>query len=364
MTKKVYVPESCVWELTLKCNLRCLHCGSTAGKARENELTLEESLNVADQLVELDCKKVSLIGGEVFLYHGWEEVAKKLTDQGVIVNIITNGLTLGDQQIKQIQYANLVNVAISVDGMEDSHNKIRGTKNAFQKILTAFERLHQENIPIAVVTTLTDFSFPELEQMYALFVEQGIKVWQIQIAHPMGNMKQQQNFLLQPEKIPLITQFIREKRYEHEIRIYTGDNIGYYDKNDKYIRGLPGSITHWKGCQAGLIAVGIDSVGNIKGCQSIYSDEFIEGNIREESLRDIWYKEGNFAYNRNFDINQLTGNCANCDKGAICRGGCRASCFFNKGAYYENTYCLYNRKSKQIKTDTNCQNYQTAIQSS
>lgn len=85
----------------------------------------------------------------------------------------------------------------------------------------------------------------------------------------------------------------------------------------------------------------VASVGNIKGCQSIYSDDFIEGNIREESLKEIWNKEGNFAYNRNFDISQLTGNCADCDKGAIYRGGCRASCFFNQGTNYENTYCLY-----------------------
>ena len=64
-------------------------------------------------------------------------------------------------------------------------------------------------------------------------------------------------------------------------------------------------------------------IGNIKGCESLYSDEFIEGNLREESLSEIWYKEDNFAYNRNFDISMLTGSCKGCDKGAICRGGQR-----------------------------------------
>ena len=81
------------------------------------------------------------------------------------------------------------------------------------------------------------------------------------------------------------------------MRLYAGDDIGYYDENEMYLRNRPGTISSWRGCQAGLRVVGIDSVGNVKGCESLYSDEFIEGNLREESLRDIWCKEGNFAYN-------------------------------------------------------------------
>ena len=48
-----YVPEACVWELTLRCNMRCIHCGSSAGKSRENELTIDECLKVADDLLDL-----------------------------------------------------------------------------------------------------------------------------------------------------------------------------------------------------------------------------------------------------------------------------------------------------------------------
>ena len=123
--------------------------------------------------------------------------------------------------------------------------------------------------------------------------------------------------------------------------MYAGDNIGYYDENELYLRSSPGIIALWQGCQAGLNVVGIDSVGNVKGCESLYADKFIEGNLREESLEEIWYKEGNFAYNREFDVSQLTGTCAGCDKGAICRGGCRASCYFTTGSLFENKYCCY-----------------------
>jgi len=64
-------------------------------------------------------------------------------------------------------------------------------------------------------------------------------------------------------------------------------------------------------------------------------------DLREESLTEIWTKEGNFAYNRNFEVSMLTGACAGCDKGSICRGGCRGSSYFSSGSLFESRYCNY-----------------------
>lgn len=340
-----YVPEKCVWELTLSCNMRCIHCGSAAGKARENELTVNECLGAADELLDLGCKHVTFIGGEVFLYKGWEEVARRLYEGGATVNTITNAFLFGDDQISQVKYGHLANVGISLDGMEENHNRIRNSRTSFQRVLRAFELLRSEDIPAAVVTSLLDFNFCDLDRVYDLLVDNNVKVWQIQIATAMGNMAVQRDILLDPAKLPLITKFIREKRNRQEIRIYAGDDIGYYDENEPYLRNTPGTIATWQGCQAGLRVMGIDSVGNIKGCESLYSEDFIEGNLRQESLKDIWCKEGNFAYNRQFDVSYLSGACAECDKGKICRGGCRGSCYFTTGSRFENAYCCYPGKS-------------------
>jgi len=312
-----------------------------AGKARENELTLDECFDVAEQLVDMGCRQLSLIGGEVFLYRGWEKIARKLSERGLDVNIITNGYTFEDDQIANIKYARLRNVGISLDGMEANHNNIRNVSNSFEKVMKAFDLLNNEEIPIVVVTSLVDRNFKDLDLLYNLLMEKGVRIWQIQIVTPMGNMAHKKNFLLNPEKVPLITKFIREKRNDQKIRIYAGDNIGYFDENELYLRNRPGTISAWSGCQAGLKVVGIDSVGNVKGCESLYSDEFIEGNLREESLAEIWFKEGNFAYNRDFDVDMLIGSCNNCDKGIICRGGCRGACYFSTGSKFENPYCCY-----------------------
>ena len=339
-----YVPEACVWELTLRCNMRCIHCGSSAGKSRQNELTIDECLKVADDLLDMGCQHVTFIGGEVFLYNGWEKVARRFYERGAGANIITNAFLFGKDQIDQIKYAHLTNVGISLDGIEENHNRIRNNSESFKRVLKAFQMLREESIPVGVVTSLMNINYHDLERLYSLLVENQVSVWQIQLATAMGNMGDQRNLLLDPARIPEITEFIRKKRGLQEMNVYAGDDIGYYDENEMYLRGSPGTISVWRGCQAGLKAIGIDSIGNVKGCESLYSDEFVEGNLREESVKEIWCKEGGFAYNRKFNVNQLKGECSDCDKGSLCRGGCRGSSYFTTGSYYENTYCCYPRK--------------------
>jgi radical SAM protein with 4Fe4S-binding SPASM domain len=341
MTSSEYVPEYAVWELTLRCNMKCLHCGSSAGRARANELTVEECLPVADDLLRLGCRQITFIGGEIFLYQGWERVARRMSDGGAKVNLITNGYLMGAEEIDRIKYAKLNDVGISLDGLEENHDRIRRVKGSYRKVLAAFEMLRQADVPIAVVTSLLAFNFTDLDAIYDLLVENQVDIWQIQIVTGMGNIAGKEEFLLDPAKVRQITQFIGEKCRGGPLKVYAGNDIGYFDQYEAYIRSRPGTIAVWNGCKAGIRVVGIDSAGNVKGCESIYSDKFIEGNLRQESLEEIWTKEGNFAYNRNFDPSMLGGACAACDKGSICRAGCRGSNYFSTGSLFESRYCSY-----------------------
>jgi radical SAM protein with 4Fe4S-binding SPASM domain len=334
-----YRLESCLWELTLKCTLNCMHCGSVAGKGRARELTLSECSIVAGQIVALGCRELTFIGGEIFLYRGWEEIARFLSDNGLLVNIMSNGFSIGETEINQIKYAKLSNVGISVDGMAKNHNRIRRRADSFDRIARAMDLLNQERIPIAAVTCLLEFNFGDLEDLYAWLVSHNVQLWQIQLVNPMGNMADRRELIIEPEKIPLITDFIREKNKEKLMVIVAADSIGYYDDNETHIRGRRAPVCYWKGCQAGITSLFVDSVGNVKGCGALYAEKFIEGNLRERTLADIWNDKASFSYNRDFDVDILTGQCAGCDVGDECRGGCRASNYFTTNSLYESAYC-------------------------
>ncbi|RLB47607.1 MAG: radical SAM/SPASM domain-containing protein, partial [Deltaproteobacteria bacterium] len=120
-----YWPCYCVWELTLACNLKCLHCGSYAGARRESELTLEEMYRVADGLAELRCERVTLSGGEPTLHPDWHLIGRRLTDRGVGVNIISNGWHWDDEQFALARHAGLTNLGFSLDGLKPAHDRVR-----------------------------------------------------------------------------------------------------------------------------------------------------------------------------------------------------------------------------------------------
>lgn len=341
MSEFPYKIEQCVWELTLRCNMRCLHCGPGVGQARPRELTLPECLRVADQLIEQGCRQVTLVGGEVFLYEGWEDISRRLADGDIRVNVVTNGFLSGRRHIEQLHRARLANVGVSIDGMQAGHNRVRRVPGSFSRAVDLMRLLVHEGFSVGVVTSLLEFNVVDLPDIYDMLVAEGVKAWQIQLAPPLGRLAGTPGLQFRPRRVSEITRFIAEKRAEGKMSIYAGDDIGYFDQHEPLLRGGPGSQSQWRGCQAGLRTVGIDSAGNVTGCQSLADERFIEGNLRTQTLAEIWRRPGAFAYNRRFHTSQLEGRCADCDMGAICRAGCRGTCFFTTGRLYDNPYCSH-----------------------
>lgn len=334
-----YELSSCNWELTLRCTLNCMHCGSGAGNARENELSIDECFQVADELVSLGCRKLTMIGGEVFLFKGWERLSQYLADKGVGVNIITNGYRVGKSEIEQIKRAGLINVGISIDGMEATHNRIRGRADSFRRIKNTLDLLNENEISIGAITSLMKINCDELEELYQFLSENGVEVWQLQLVSAMGNMAGKNELAVAPRQVRQVTDFIRDKNRERRMVVIAADSIGYFDDNEAYIRGRSSPVCCWDGCSAGISGIFIDSVGNIKGCGALYSDIFIEGNVRKTPLAEIWNDRNAFAYNRKFKDDMLSGMCAGCDVGSDCKGGCRSSNYFSTKSLYSNTVC-------------------------
>lgn len=327
------------WELTLRCTLNCIHCGSAAGRARPNEMSLDECFAVADELVALGCQELTLIGGEVFLFRGWERLAEYLTRKGLAVNIVTNGYKVGVTEVEQIKRAQLVNVGVSIDGMAVNHNRIRGRGDAFRRVCKTLDVLGKERIRLGAVTSLLKFNCTDLDGLYVFLVGHGVQVWQLQLVNVMGNMADRQECVVSRKEVRQIIDFIREKNRDERMVLIAADTIGYFDDNEADIRGSTSPICYWGGCAAGVSTVFIDSVGNVKGCGALYSNLFIEGNVRQTSLADIWNDPNRFTYNRQFATSLLSGRCAGCDVGHLCKGGCRSSNYFSTKSLYSNIFC-------------------------
>lgn len=339
-----FYPRFVVWELTLACNMRCRHCGSTAGIGRKDELSLDEMLKVCDALGELECERLTLLGGEPLLHPHWEKVAERLKQNRVNVNVITNGWNLDDARLcDRLKHAGLSIVGLSIDGCEKSHDTLR-QPGSFKKISKGMDLLRERGVPMAVSTVVTSDSIKELNELYDYIVAKGATVWQIQIAAPLGRLNKDDPILITPDRIKEIYDVFYEKEKQKDaIRIDIADNIGYFAPWPKgHIRSTRKRKGLWTGCHAGLQVLGIDSNGDIKGCQSLPSTpEFIEGNLRKQSLKEIWQNPNNFKYNRQFTKDRLNGYCAKCKYGTLCRAGCSSSAISFSGDIGDNPMCCY-----------------------
>ncbi len=331
-----YNLRMCVWEITLACCFSCKYCGSGGGKARENELTTEECLYVADQLKDLGCRRVSMIGGEVFMRGDWKQIVKRLTDHGIRVNIITNGYLFKNALIQDLKEINIESVSVSLDGPKAVHDKYR-QEGSFDRAVHAMETLLSAGIPVSVISTLNSENSRYLEEIFSFLRKYTIYAWQLQACSPMGNAAN--NGIDYRFDMGAVMDFVAAHMHEAPFAMGVADNIGYFTEHEGSVRGNMSGKAIFRGCSAGITSVGIDSVGNVRGCESMYDPVFTEGNLRKESLRTIWDDPERFAYNRKFNKDMLTGKCAECKLGEYCAGGCRSYNYFVHHKIYESPFC-------------------------
>jgi len=333
-----YQLKSCVWEITLACCFSCRYCGSKAGRAREHELTTNECLEIVRQLAELGCERVSLIGGEVFMRQDWQIIAKALTDNGIRVSVITNGFLFTEELVAELKQVKIESVSVSLDGPETVHDKFR-QQGSFRQGLEAIKTLTKSGIPVSVISTLHSENVCCLDEMYEVLKHTNIFAWQLQACSPMGNVLNEE--LSVTIDFKAVMEFVEKHLHNSPMVIGIADNIGYYTEPEGYLRGSLNGRGQFCGCRAGLSAIGIDSIGNVRGCESMYDDCFIEGNLKEKSLQDIWYAPDAFAYNRKFTPTLLSGNCKDCQHGKYCAGGCRSYNYFTHKKLYESSACVH-----------------------
>ena len=330
--------RSAVWEITLACCFNCAYCGSKGGKARENELTLGECEDVARQLKEMGCRRVSMIGGEVFMRPDWRDIVRSLTSRGIKTCIVTNGFRMTEDIIASLKALNIESVAVSVDGPEDVHDAFR-QKGSYKRAFETISALTGAGVPVSVISALRADNAPRLNEFYETLKNYPIFAWQLQACSPMGNAFK--NAVDVNFDAGEVIRFVAENADTAPFALGFADNIGYYTPEEGNLRGRRGA--YFTGCGAGLTSIGIDSAGNVRGCESMYDDFFIEGNLRERTLMDIWTDPGSFRYNREFDESMLEGSCRGCSMGHICAGGCRSYNYFTTGRLYENRLCARKR---------------------
>lgn len=334
-----------VWEITLKCNLACQHCGSRAGHTRAKELSTDEALDLVKQLASVGITEVTLIGGEAFLRPDWLEIARAITQAGMVCGMTTGGYGITLDTARRMKEAGIQVVSVSVDGLEATHDNLRGKEGSWQWTFKTMSHLKEVGIPFGCNTQINRLSAPEFPSIYERIRDAGAFAWQIQLTVPMGNAADNNDILLQPYELldvyPMIAR-VAQRAKQEGVQVQPGNNIGYYGPYERLLRGGD-AWSFWQGCNAGLSTLGIEADGAIKGCPSLPTSAYTGGNIRDYSLRTIIEETEELRFNLGAGTPKATehlwGFCKTCEFAELCRGGCSwtAHVFFDKRG--NNPYC-------------------------
>lgn len=303
-------------ELTLRCNEKCLHCGSNCGDVKSEELTADQYGKFLAEVkgdMGTGGKMLCITGGEPLLRKDFFEIMEHAHKLGFSWGMTSNATLLTPDVAKDLKRVGMGTISVSIDGLEETHDAFRRTPGGWKKGMEGVENLLNEGgfKSVQITTVVTHKNIGELEELYKIFNDMDIDSWRVINIEPMGRAKQHPDYLLTKEDYRYMFEFIRSKRIAGEpvtygCSHYLGMEFEHEVRDWYYI------------CTAGTYIASIMANGDITACLDIERrPEFIQGNIIRDRFKDVW--ENKFQIFRR-DLSDSNEKCSSCPECRYCHG--------------------------------------------
>ncbi len=164
-----------IWNLIRRCNLNCKHCYSTSTDTDfKGELTTSEALDVLAQLKAAHVPALILSGGEPLLRADLYTIASRAREMGFHLSLSSNGTLLHAAHAARLAASGFDYVGVSLDGMQDTHDRFRRSGDAFRRALAGLRAAHRAGLRVGVRMTLTEENAKELPAVVAFAEAEGI----------------------------------------------------------------------------------------------------------------------------------------------------------------------------------------------
>jgi len=265
-------------QITNRCNLKCKHCYIGNGESRD-ELSVNKIRDILKEFEQMQGLRVLITGGEPLLHNKFEEINKIFPQFFIRKVLFTNGVLLNKERIKRL---NVDEIQISIDGLEDAHDSLRG-KGSFRLAMHAVKLSLDYGFHVSIATMVHPRNLNDFDEMERLFKNLGIKEWTVDVPCITGKLKENIEFQISPEE------------------------------SGRYLRyGYGGGLhTAASGFACGLHLMAVMADGKVTKC-TFYSDTPV-GRI-EEGLNVCWQRV------KPIRLDELKCDCEYIES---CRGGCR-----------------------------------------
>jgi len=276
-------------------------------------MPLEDFIRVIDSIkphVNPNKVMIAITGGEALMRKDLEECGKELFERGFPWGIVTNGYLLTKDRLISLIKGGLRSVTISLDGLKESHNWLRGKKDSYIKALNAISLVASVNdLAFDVVTCVNQKNIDELPKIKKTLIEMGVQEWRLFTIFPIGRAKNNDILKLNPDQFKSLFEFIKTERKIGDLKVSYGCE-GFLGNYEGEVRD------NFFFCRAGINVGSILVDGSISACPNL-RDNFIQGNIYKEDFMDVWNKKFQDMRIRNWT---KKGICKDCKSYKYCQG--------------------------------------------
>jgi heme b synthase len=335
------------WELTARCNLRCVHCRAEATPIRApEEMTTDEALRFVDELAAAGRPILVLTGGEPLYRDDLFEIASYATRKGFRVALATNGTLVDEGTAERIVESGVRRVSVSIDGATAAtHDGFRGVPGSFEAALAGFDRLRERGMSMQINTTVSRHNVDELPRIIRLALEHRADAFHVFMLVPVGcGLQVADREMLPPDRYEEVLGWFYEQSRVLPMELKATCAPHYYRifrqrakaEGIKVTPETHGMAAMTKGCLAGQAVCFVGHRGQVQPCGYLPLEA---GNVRDGVFRDIW--EGAPLFRALRDDSNLAGKCGLCEYKRVCMG-CRARAYAETGDFLaEEPYCAY-----------------------
>ncbi len=327
------------WNLTARCNLRCMHCYLGAGPEAPTagELTTSEALGLIDEFAAVRAPVVLFSGGEPLLRADLWELAAHARAQGLAMALSTNGTLITPDVATRLAGAGFEYVGISLDGVsEQTHDALRGAAGSFRRAVEGMRNCVAAGVRCGLRVTVTRDNAAEIPELLALAREIGLQRFCLYWLVPSGrgeaatatgqvdhaDVRRILDLLyrtareIAPEEMEILTVDAPQDAVYILERLRRDDSVRY----EEAVRDVLASAA----CSAGDRVVNIDPRGRVYPCQFAQLPAFELGNVRARPFRKLWHDPDTAVLAPFRDVHSAgSGRCGGCAARDLCGAGCR-----------------------------------------
>lgn len=325
-----------VWNSTQRCNLHCVHCYSNSeNKSYSNELTTQQAKEMVLDLAGFGAPVLLFSGGEPLLRQDLFEVAKLATTNGIRAVLSTNGTLITPEVAGKLKEAGFSYVGVSIDGIEATNDRFRGSPNAFKAAIQGIRNCKTADVKPGLRFTVTKYNYPDLLGIFDLIEKEQIpRVCFYHLAYAGRGSSIVNDDLTHNQTRDFVNTILLKaddfKQRGIETEILTVDNhadaaylyLKLKKTNPQQATKVLELLKQNGGNSSGAGIGCIDAQGNVHLDQ--FWRHYTIGNVLEKKFSEIWTdnQQPMLQALRNRKT-QLRGRCSNCRLLDICNGNLR-----------------------------------------